>query len=516
MAWRVMACCSLAVLLAAPALAQQPNFNQHVAPIIYRHCASCHRPGQIGPFSLLTYEDVKRRSLTIRAVLQSRYMPPWKPVNEEGLFANSRKLPEKDKAILLRWIEAGCPEGPADQRPQPPQFPDKWYLGKPDLVVKMPKPYRVPADGPDIYRTFVIPLNLPKDVWVQAVELRPRCRQVVHHALFFFDSTRLARKLDGRDGQPGVPGMDVPISGSLGGYVPGSIPYRLPPGLAMPLPKGSDLLIQIHFHPTGKPEVEQCELALYLAKEPPQRTLVPFQVPPMFGRSANIDIPPGESNYVVRGKLRLPTDIELISVMGHAHYVCVRMKLTATLPDGSTKNLLQIDDWDLDWQDRYYYRQPIFLPEGTLLEAELVYDNSENNPQNPFHPPRRIRWGLESYDEMGSFILMGVPAQEEMLPKLVAGIFANLDYGYVPRFTPQQRKQFHFWIDRFGHARGRKRLAAMVFQLDLNGDGVLQQEEIPLQVRDRVLLRWDVNGNGQLDRPEIQRLLRTVNQKPTS
>ncbi len=493
-----------------------PNFNEHVASIIYRRCATCHRPGQVAPFPLLSYRDVKRRSLTIQAVLESGYMPPWKPVNDPGMFANSRKLPEQEKATLLRWIQAGCPEGPAEKKPPVPQFPDEWYLGKPDLVVKMPKPFRVPATGPDIYRSFVIPLDLPEDKWVRAVELRPSSRQVVHHALFFFDTTGLARRRDGRDGQPGVPGMDVPISGSLGGYVPGTFPYELPEGLAMPLPKGADLIIQTHFHPTGKEEVEQSELALYFADKPPTRTLVPFQVPRMFGRFAGIDIPPGEKHYVVRGQLTLPTDVELISIGGHAHYVCVKMQMTATLPDGTKKNLLQIDDWDLNWQDRYYYRKPLFLPEGTVLETVLVYDNSADNPRNPFNPPRRIRWGLESYDEMGSITVLAVPAREKDLPKLVAGIYRNLDLGYVPRLTREQRREFRRWMDHFAPERGRRIAARLFLRLDRNKDGILQREELPEQAREKILLRWDFNENGQLDPDEIRALWKAASKPAKS
>ena len=196
-----------------------------------------------------------------------------------------------------------------------------------------------------------------------------------------------------------------PVSGALarglGGYVPGSTPNRLPGDLAMSLPRGSDIVMQTHFHPAGKTEVEQAELALYFADRRPSRDIIPVMIPPIFGFASNIQIPPGEKNFRVSDAITLPVDTQAIGVSGHAHYICREMKLTAELPQGRLLVLLHIDDWDLDWQDQYLFASPIDLPAGTELHVEILYDNSTDNPENPFHPPQEIRWGRGSDDEIG-------------------------------------------------------------------------------------------------------------------
>ena len=422
-------------LLAGHGIADEvaPTFSDDVAAIVHQKCTICHRPGSSAPFTLISYDDVRRRAGTIEAVLDSGYMPPWKPVDHGISFANARDLSSDEETTLRRWIAADCPSGDLRRAPSPPEFADGWSLGKPDLVVKMNGTYRVPADGPDIYRSFVFPLQLSDDKWVKAVELRPTAKTAVHHAIFLLDSSGAARKLDGADGQAGLEGMGLVIAGErqnkpgeagaalggsplggsgLGGYVPGSTPNVLPGDLAMPLPAGSDIVMQTHFHPSGKEEFEQAELALYFAETAPSRQLVPVMLPPMFGFGSGIRIPAGESNYEISDSFTLPVDAQAIQVSGHAHYLCREMKLTAKLPSGESLVLLHIDDWDLDWQDQYLFADAIDLPAGTVLHSELRYDNSEGNPENPHFPPRDVRWGRGSTDEMGSITLMTVAATE--------------------------------------------------------------------------------------------------------
>ncbi len=278
-------------------LAAEVNYSEHVATIIYEHCSQCHRPGQSAPFTLLSYDDVKKNADTIQQVINSRYMPPWKPVAASVTYANNRQLPENQIKTLNAWIEAGCPEGNSKLAPNPPQYPDVWALGKPDLVIRMEESFRVPAEGPDLYRSFVLPTNLPEDKWVKAIELRPQARGAVHHALFFLDESGASRAQNKKDGQTGIRGMNFfrgqgadalqegpdRMARGLGGYVPGATPNRLPGDLARLLPKGSDIIMQTHFHPTGKVEIEQAELALYFTDQPPSHKLVPIQLPPMFG-----------------------------------------------------------------------------------------------------------------------------------------------------------------------------------------------------------------------------------------
>ena len=475
------------------------TFNKDIAPLVHQNCTSCHRPGQSGPFPLITYRDVKKRALTIEEVLIDRYMPPWKPVNDNIHYANDRKLSEQEIDLFSNWVEAGTPEGDPGSAPEPPNYPSGWYLGKPDLVVKMQGTFEVPAEGRDIYRSFVFPLQLLEDKWVKAVELRPRAKSAVHHALFFIDSNGAARKLDGRDGKAGISGMGFlrqaggitdPAAafgggnGGLGGHVPGATPAKLPGDLAMFLPKGSDVIMQTHFHPSGKKEVEEAELALYFAKKAPEVNLVPIQIPPFFGATKAINIPAGEQNYVVEDSITLPVPVKAVSVGGHAHYICRTMSMTATLPDGRKITLMNIDDWDLDWQDRYQFKEPLDLPAGTVLKTRLVYDNSASNPENPNSPPRRITWGQESDDEMGSVTLIVVPEDNSKIQTI-----ANAQRNQLISGAAQAIQQ------------ARKTLLN-VKNYDDNKDGLVQYEEVPGRMRSRIFSRFDTNKNKVLEQEE--------------
>lgn len=503
------------------------TFATDIAPLIYEKCSACHRPGQAGPFSLLTYDEVSRRAKTIQAVVSRNYMPPWKPVNDNLHYSNDRSLSETQKQLLADWIAAGCPEGDRSQTPSPPRYPDGWSLGQPDLVVRMNGEFHIPASGPDLYRSFVFPLDLPEDKWVKAIELRPRAKSAMHHALFFLDSSGEARAMDGRDGQAGIAGMgfladfgngngasggargnlldrltsrankpsggdkgriDGALARGLGGYVPGAMPTLLPGDLAMGLPKNTDIVMQTHFHPSGTPETEQAELAIYFADKPPSKQLVPIQVPAMFGFGANIDIPAGEKSFRINDSFTLPIDVEGISVGGHAHYICREMKMTATTPKGENIVLMQIDDWDLDWQDRYVFADPVSLPAETEIKTEIVYDNSADNPENPFDPPQRIRWGRQSNDEMGSVTLLVVARDESQRQELQTAL----------------REHFTQTIaERFSQGAG---LGAMIMQLDENRDQKLQRTEAPPRLSGRVFDFLDQNQDGGLDRDELARL----------
>ncbi|NNE90952.1 MAG: hypothetical protein HKN23_04840, partial [Verrucomicrobiales bacterium] len=363
-----------------------------------------------------------------------------------------------------------------------------------DLIVTMAEGYPVPADGRDIYRNFVLPLNLEEDKWVKAVELRPSARSVVHHSLFFLDSTGTALAKDGKDGKPGFFGMGFRKSGSLGGYVPGSTPRKLPGDLALPLPKGSDLVLSTHFHPSGKPELEKTTVGIFFADQPPSVKVENVQVPPGFGRGMKIDIPPGQSDYTITDSFRIPVDVKAIKVGGHAHYVAEDMKMVAKFPDGQELTLLHIDDWDLDWQDDYEFAKPIALPAGTVLTTTIIYDNSDNNPDNPFSPPKRIKWGRESTDEMGSITLMVVPDEESASRRLSGANKLN------------QAKILAQLGEEFQRSRLLERLPRVVTALDRNSDGLLQKEEIPARMREPLLEKLDADDNDALDKEEIEML----------
>ena len=486
-----------------------PTYSGSIANLLHSRCSNCHRPGQSGPFSLLTYADAKEHSQTIAAVVTSGYMPPWKPIDHGIDFANDRKLTPKERSDLLRWIEGNCPIGEEKSIPPAPAFEDGWSLGKPDLVVKLDRPFPVPADGPDQYRSFVFPVGKTEDSWIKAIEVRPTARGVVHHALFFVDVDGNAKKQKSRDGLPGFVGMNflrgngnmlerVPesMARGLGGYVPGAMPNRLPCDLARLLPKGSDIVMQTHFHPTGKAESEQTELGIYFADKPPQQQLVPIQIPPLFGMGAGIDIPAGKKDFIIRDSYRLPIAIRGIEIGGHAHYLCTKMSMVAKLPDERRIDLLEITDWDLDWQDQYVFAKPIDLPQGTQLAVEIHYDNSENNPENPFSPPQHIAWGRESTDEMGSITLLAVAADESERDVLQREIYANTRSGLANRI----RSQMGLFGAFGGTAIGDRLLSAM----DKDRDGNLDRKELPAKLRERLLDLFDEDGDEAISQSEVK------------
>lgn len=395
--------------------AQQITFGPDVAPIIYAHCAGCHRPGEAAPFSLLNYADVAKHAKLIAAVTTARIMPPWKAEPASYAYKDSRRLTDEQIKTIQTWVKQGMPQGDPARIPDPPRFTEGWQLGTPDLVVKMDKRFAVPAEGADIYRYFRIPLNLPEDRWVRAIELRPSSRQVVHHVLYFADSTADAQRIEAEEEASKSPTVGMKLSRDmlpLGGVAVGAQPHLLPGGLALKLPKGADLMFQYHFHPIGKEETEQSTIGLYFAKEAPQHTLTSIQLPVSYGLFSALNIAPGQKDFTVRDSWVLPADVEAVSVGAHAHYIGKTMKMTATFPDGSIKTLLDIKDWDFAWQDRYYFENAILLPKGTRLDSEVSWDNSAENPKNPSRPPIPVVWGEQTKDEMGAVTLAVYPVAE--------------------------------------------------------------------------------------------------------
>ncbi|HXA48914.1 MAG TPA: IPT/TIG domain-containing protein [Candidatus Acidoferrum sp.] len=404
-------------MLSPLGLTQTVTYNEHIAPLLYNNCVKCHRPNQVAPFSLLTYDDATRHGRDMVIQTQSHYMPPWKPEPGWAAYRDERRLTTDQIALIKQWADGGMPQGDPAKTPLLPTFNDNWQLGTPDLILELPQTFNVPADGPDIYRNFVIPSGVTEDKYVTAVEVKPLARSVVHHMLFFTDTTGGARSVDGKDGQPGFPGFGTiftigdplaVLNGGLGSWVPGATPAFLPSGLGMQLPRNADVLVQIHFHPNGVAQKEKSVIGLYFGPRP-DRTLTQLQVPAFFGSRANIDIPAGETNYKLRGSSTLPADVDAVSVSAHAHYLAKEAKLTATLPSGEVRILLWIRQWDFNWQDFFIFQDLVPLPKGTRLDGELTYDNSSNNSKNPNSPPKRIKWGENSTDEMGSLILNVVP-----------------------------------------------------------------------------------------------------------
>jgi hypothetical protein len=441
------------------------TFTEHVAPIIFRNCTSCHRAGEPAPFALASYADVRPRARQIAAVTKARQMPPWKADAGDFPFRGDRRLRDEDITLIQRWVDAGMPEGDPAKLPAMPRFPQGWALGEPDLVVRMPEAYDVPASGRDIYRNFVLPLNLAEDTWVKAVDFRPSARSVVHHALFFLDASGAARELDERDPLPGYNGgmgggltlggggrllfggrgagrgrgvdrnqndqdnigrRASALGGSLGGWAPGAQPRMLPDDLAFRVRKGSDLVISTHFHPSGQPAHEASTVGLYFAKRPPSKPFTSIQLPPLFGFLSGINIPAGDARYTIGDSFVTPIAVRAFGVVGHAHYLAREMTMTATLPSGGTKTLLSISDWDFGWQEQYQFADYVDLPAGTRLDVTVTYDNSPANRRNPSSPPQQVRWGEQSTDEMGSITLRVVAAERTELPELQDALAAHV------------------------------------------------------------------------------------------
>jgi len=360
-------------------------------------------------------------------------------------------------------VESGMAEGDVQKLPKVPEFPQGWYLGKPDLIVTMDRAFDVPADGPDIYRNFVLPLNLTEDKWVTAIDIRPSARAVVHHALYFYDDKGSARKLDGKDGQPGFSGMGFRGSGALGGWAVGATPAKLPDGLALPLPKGSDLVVQTHFHPSGKAENEKITFGIYFGSKAPTRTLLSVQLPPAFGLFSGIDIPPGKADFTRRDSFTLPVDVELVGVSPHAHYLGKSFRGWAVLPDGKTDRLFSITDWDFNWQGAYFYKHFVRLPKGTVLHAEVIWDNSADNERNPHQPPRHVTWGEGTDDEMGSLRYEVIATDEKDVPELRAAFKDHVREtirAAIQRGDKIDLKQFGIELDKKPAKQGEAKPAA--------------------------------------------------------
>lgn len=404
----------------APHAGQEPSatvtFNEHVAPILFRHCAGCHRPGESGPFSLLTYEDASKRAGLIAAVTASRYMPPWLPAAGGPPFLGERRLSDRQIALLAQWAAEGAPEGAQIQPPPAPAFTRGWQLGEPDLVVEMPEPYALTPEGTDVFRNFAIPIPVTSTRWVKAVELRPGNPKVVHHGVIQIDGSRASRRRDEQDPGPGFGGMDLGAAENPGGQLLGWTPGKVPvddPRMAWRLDPGTDLILQLHLQPSGKPERVRARVGLHFAQTPP--TLHPFT---LLLRNDQIDIPPEQSDYTVEDTLELPAPVDVLGVYPHAHFLGKDVRAFATLPDGTEKTLIHIPDWNFNWQDDYRYREPVHLPKGTVVTMRHTYDNSAANVRNPNNPPARVRFGNRSQDEMATLALQVLPAKPDDRPRL--------------------------------------------------------------------------------------------------
>jgi Flp pilus assembly protein TadD len=396
-----------------PLSAQALTFNKDVARIVFDHCAPCHRPGEAAPFSLLTYHDVQKRGAQIAQVTRQRYMPPWLPEPGHGDFTGSLRLSGRQIETLASWVRGGMPEGDAADLPTAPKFTAGWQLGTPDLIVRMSQPYHLKAESGDVFRNFVMPVNLESTKYIRAFELRPGNKKVVHHANVIIDRSRLLRRRDYEDAQPGFGGMDVitEVTGEFDPdshflfWKPGSPAQQEPRDMAWKLDPGSDLIVNLHLQPSGKPEIVDAEIGLYFTDQPPSKHPMLLQLE----HDGALDIPAGSNTFAVTDHMKLPIGVSLLAIYPHAHFLGKQVEAWAELPDGRRQSLLKIEHWDINWQASYTYRQPLHLPAGTTVAMRIVYDNTAENPRNPSQPPKRVRAGNRSVDEMGHVWLQVVP-----------------------------------------------------------------------------------------------------------
>lgn len=419
------------------------TYHRDVAPILQKHCQSCHRPGEAGPFALMTYKQAVNWSADIVHYTQSKEMPPWKPTGGVE-FSNSRALTIRELDTLAAWEKAGCPEGDPTDAPPARKFPIGWQLGEPDLVLTVPDDFHVGAAGKDLFRCFVMPTGLTEDKYVVAYEVRPGNAAVVHHTLNYFDTTGKAKKLElaekervkGKeeaDRGPGytvamgigfiplptdAPRPGVPAVGGLGGWAPGQFGVRFPEGSGTLLPKGSDIVMQVHFHRTGKAEKDRTKIGLYFAKKPVEK---PWNTLVVTGMSPLSMIPANKPDHLQKGGGYLSGDATVHSVLPHMHLLGKSVKITMTPPGGDPVVLVDIKHWDYNWQESYWLAKPLAAKAGTRFEIEAIFDNSAKNPHNPNTPPKLVTFGEQTTNEMLFGFVGVVPAGKErvrLLPEM--------------------------------------------------------------------------------------------------
>ncbi len=381
------------------------TYARDAAPILIKNCVGCHREGEAAPFPLETYAQAKTWASAIKTYTTRRQMPPWKASAGSADFHDARTLTDAEIATLAHWADSGASAGNLSETPSLPAKPEGgWMLGKPDAVLASDKPYTLTEEGEDVYRQFVLPLDLSEAKFLKGVEFRAGNRAVVHHMILYVDLSGESVKLDAKDPEPGysVPngngGIGVPLDKTVwvAGWAPGNTPRFMPEGCAFYLPKGAHLVLQVHYHKNGARLQDQSQTAFYFTEKSNVENLVytgaliyPF-----------LDLKPGVSDQKVGTADLLKRDTKIIAVLPHMHMLGRKIGMTAELPDGTKTPLISIEDWDFNWQETYRFKNPPTFPKGTKLRLNAVFDNTEDNPRQPSHPPRLVRWGEATTDEM--------------------------------------------------------------------------------------------------------------------
>ncbi len=452
--WAAAAAAGVGLRAQTPADGAAPTFTKDVAPILYKNCTNCHRPGEIAPMSLLTYKDARPWAKAIGANVSRGTMPPWHADPAHGEFLNDRRLSDPDKDTIVKWVAAGAPEGDPTDLPPQPTYTDGWLIGQPDAVLSMSEDYPVPASGEVRYQYFEVPTNFTEDKWIQAFEVRPGNRAVVHHVIVYSRPPAQPRPASSSSGPNAAPrprptpvfefadNMEIPagqtggkelppdqrkplgpndrpapkgIAGSVGAYVPGMPAQVYPAGTATRLRAGTTLIFQMHYTTNGTATTDRTSIGLIFAKEPPTIELRGTVL-----ADGALHIPAGAADYPVDAEMTVNQDISLWAILPHTHVRGKRWEYDAIYPDGRRETILAVPKYDFEWQTDYLYKTPLKLPKGTKIHATAWYDNSANNPSNP-DPTKDVWWGDQTWEEM-----------------MFSGITYSLDSAPSPR-TAQQR-----------------------------------------------------------------------------
>jgi hypothetical protein len=396
--------------------AQTVTWSKQIAPIIYQKCTGCHRPGEIAPFSLTNYNEAKNWADMIRYVTEIRYMPPWKADSKIGMeYLGENYLSDEEIDLIGQWVEQGAQRGDSTIEPRVPLFPTGSQVGKPDLVLSFSQAYKHIGNNTDEYRYFVLPTNLKEDKNLVALEMRPGNSKIVHHALFWADSTGTAKALDAQSpeygfiggGQQGV----LNFGTQLPAYVPGAKPNVYSHGIAQRVAAGSDIVVQVHYAPTPVDEYDSSTINLFFSDKPVQRYVRNTIMTPPTLVNGPFVIEPNQVREF-KGVFRIPINVSLLGIMPHAHLLGKYWRVVAITPQQDTIRLISIEEWDFNWQGTYYFRKPVIIPRGSEIHAFAAYDNTTDNPFNPNYPPKTVTWGEGTADEMFYLPLLWVPYQQ--------------------------------------------------------------------------------------------------------
>jgi mono/diheme cytochrome c family protein len=353
------------------------TFTKDVAPIFYKNCTACHRPGEVAPMSLLTYRDARPWAKAIREKVVEKQMPPWHADPRHGEWLNDRRISQEAIDTIAKWVDGGAREGDPKDLPPAPEYTEGWRIGKPDQTFSIPE-QPVPADGVVSYQYLTVPTNFKEDRWITAAEIRSTGHEVVHHVIVFVQ-------------EPGTTRAEGRL---LVGFAPGEQPAMFAPGFAKKIPAGSNLVFQVHYTPNGTATKDISTVGLIYAKTPPKYAVVTRPV-----LEVRFVIPAGDPNYEVRSAYTFTEPAHLYSFMPHMHLRGKDFVYRAVFPDGTSKILLSVPNYDFSWQTYYVAKEPVAVPKGTRIECLAHYDNSTNNKFNP-DPTKAVRWGDQTWEEM--------------------------------------------------------------------------------------------------------------------